>query len=215
MPSTTASDIRRLAMALAMASTAAVAAADAQSTTRLLRTPSVSGRHIAFAYANNVWVVERSGGAARRLTSFQGQTQHPKLSPDGSLVAFSAEYAGNTDVYVVPVEGGQPKRLTWHPGADLVQGWTPDGSQVLFSSPRATWAPTGVPRFYTVPVTGGVETALPLPRANQGKLSPDGSKLAYRMPTSWDEERRNYRGGQNKPICPSCLKSPVMSYARS
>ena len=200
MPSTTASDIRRLAMALAMASTAAVAAADAQSTTRLLRTPSVSGRHIAFAYANNVWVVERSGGAARRLTSFQGQTQHPKLSPDGSLVAFSAEYAGNTDVYVVPVEGGQPKRLTWHPGADLVQGWTPDGSQVLFSSPRATWAPTGVPRFYTVPVTGGVETALPLPRANQGKLSPDGSKLAYRMPTSWDEERRNYRGGQNKPI---------------
>jgi uncharacterized protein len=36
--------------------------------------------------------------------------------------------------------------------------------------------------------------------SDQGKLSPDGSKLAYRMPTSWDEERRNYRGGQNKPI---------------
>jgi tricorn protease len=172
----------------------------AQSVTRLLRTPSVSTQHIAFAYANNVWVVDRAGGSARRLTSFQGQTQNPKLSPDGKLVAFSAEYAGNTDVYVVPVEGGQPRRLTWHPSADLVQGWTPDGKTVMFSSPRASWAPSAAPRFWTVPVEGGVETAMPLPRANQGKISPDGNRVAYRMPSSWDEERRNYRGGQNKPI---------------
>jgi tricorn protease len=186
---------------LATLSLAGVLATDMPAqATRLLRSPSVSATHIAFAYANNIWVVERGGGAARRLTSFQGQTQLPKLSPDGRLVAFSAEYGGNTDVYVVPVEGGQPVRLTWHPGADLVQGWTPDGKAVLFSSPRSTWAPTGVPRFYTVPVTGGAATALPMPRANQGKLSPDGKKVAYRMATSWDEERRNYRGGQNKPI---------------
>jgi len=39
-----------------------------------------------------------------------------------------------------------------------------------------------------------------MPRAFQGKLSPDGKRIAYRMPSSWDEERRNYRGGQNKPI---------------
>jgi tricorn protease len=200
---------RPLALALVAAISAAATgeAAGAQSTTRLLRTPSVSAGHIAFAYANNVWVVERAGGNARRLTSFQGQTQNPKLSPDGKLVAFSAEYAGNTDVYVVPVEGGQPKRLTWHPGADVVQGWTPDGKQVLFASPRATWAPNAAPRFWTVSVDGGVEMALPLPRAYQGKLSPDGGRVAYRMPTSWDEERRNYRGGQNKPIWIVDLKS--------
>ncbi|MBY0490700.1 MAG: DPP IV N-terminal domain-containing protein, partial [Gemmatimonadaceae bacterium] len=179
----------------------------AQGGTRLLRTPSVSDRHIAFAYANNVWVVDRAGGAARRLTSFQGQTQNPKLSPDGKLVAFSAEYSGNTDVYVVPVEGGQPKRLTWHPSADVVQGWTPDGKSVVFASPRATWAPSAAPRFWMVPVDGGVETAMPMPRANQGKISPDGGRVAYRMPSSWDEERRNYRGGQNKPIWILDLKS--------
>ena len=179
----------------------------AQGGTRLLRTPSVSAQHIAFAYANNIWVVERAGGAARRVTSFQGQTQNPKLSPDGKLIAFSAEYAGNTDVYVVPVEGGQPTRLTWHPGADLVQGWTPDGKNVVFNSGRATWAANGVPRFWTVPVGGGVETAMPMPRANQGKISPDGNKVAYRMPSSWDEERRNYRGGQNRPIWIMDLKT--------
>ena len=119
--------------------------------TRLLRTPTVSATHIAFAYANNIWVVERAGGMARRLTSFAGQTTNPHFSPDGKWLAFSAEYAGNNDVYVVPSEGGEPKRLTWHPGADLVQGWTPDGKSILFSSTRATWAPSAAPRFWTVP----------------------------------------------------------------
>ena len=103
--------------------------------TRLLRSPTVSQTQIAFAYANNIWVVDRSGGLARRLTSFQGQTTNPHFSPDGRSIAFSAEYAGNTDVYVVPAEGGDPKRLTWHPGADSVQGWTADGTAV--SSPLA------------------------------------------------------------------------------
>jgi len=74
--------------------------------TRMLRSPTVSATHVAFAYANNIWVTERAGGLARRVTSFQGQTSNPKFSPDGQWVAFSAEYAGNTDVYVVPVDGG-------------------------------------------------------------------------------------------------------------
>src|SRR5437016_1200885 len=90
--------------------------------TRMLRSPTVSATQIAFAYANNVWVVDRSGGSARRLTSFQGTTENPKFSPDGKQIAFSAQYGGNVDVYVVAAEGGEPRRLTWHPGADVVQG---------------------------------------------------------------------------------------------
>jgi tricorn protease len=168
--------------------------------TRLLRMPTVSATQIAFAYANNLWIVDRSGGAARRLTSFQGQTTNPHFSPDGQSVAFSGEYAGNVDVYVVSAEGGEPKRLTWHPGADAVQGWTPDGTSIVFASSRATAAPTGAPRFWTVPAAGGIEQPLPLPRAYQGKFSADGAHIAFRMNNSWDEERRNYRGGQNRPI---------------
>jgi tricorn protease len=168
--------------------------------TRLLRTPTVSTTQIGFAYANNIWVVPRAGGSAKRLTSFQGQTANPHFSPDGRWIAFSGEYAGNFDVYIVPSEGGEPKRLTWHPGADLVEGWTPDGKSILFSSTRATWAPSGSPRFWTVSAEGGVEEPMVLPRAYQGKISADGTHIAYRMNNSWDEERRNYRGGQNRPI---------------
>src|SRR4029453_6123999 len=71
---------------------------------------------------------------------------------------------------------------------------------VMFASGRASAAPNAAPRFWTVPVEGGVEQAMALPRAYQGKISADGSHIAYRLNNSWDEERRNYRGGQNRPI---------------
>ena len=116
-----------------------------------LRSPTVSATQIAFTYANNIWVVDRAGGVARRVTSFQGQTTNPHFSPDGQWIAFTGEYAGNADVYVVASEGGEPRRLTWHPGADTVQGWTPDGKNVMFASGRASAAPSAAPRFWTVP----------------------------------------------------------------
>lgn len=175
-------------------------AAQAPGRTRLLRQPSVSERHIAFAYANNIWVVARTGGDAKRLTSFQGSTGNPELSPDGRWVAFNGTYGGNTDVYVVPVTGGEPERLTWHPAADVVQGWTPDGASIVFSSPRAA-APAGTAQtFWRVARAGGMPEPIGIPRGNQGTYSPDGNRFAYRLTTSWDEGWRNYRGGQNRPI---------------
>ena len=83
--------------------------------TRMLRTPTVSATHVAFAYANNIWVVERNGGTSRRLTSAQGQAGNPKFSPDGRTIAFTADYGGNPDVYVVPAEGGEPCLLYTSP----------------------------------------------------------------------------------------------------
>lgn len=195
--------IRRLFLAAALGvglAAFALPVATAPAPTRLLRTPTVSSTQIAFAYANNIWVVDRAGGMARRVTSFAGGASNPKFSPDGRTIAFTASYGGNSDVYSVPAEGGEPTRLTWHPGADTVQGWTPDGRSILFASTRATWAPSGSPRFWTVPAGGGVEQPMALPRAYMGKISADGQKIAYRLNNSWDEERRNYRGGQNKPI---------------
>jgi tricorn protease len=194
---------RRSILGAALAIAVLVFAISARTTisqTRLLRTPTVSASQIAFAYANNIWTVPRAGGSAHRVTSFQGQTLNPHFSPDGKWIAFSAEYAGNLDAYVVAADGGEPRRLTWHPGGDLVQGWTSDGKSILFSSARASWAPVGAPRFWTVPATGGIEEPLSLPRGYQGKISADGERIAYRMNNSWDEERRNYRGGQNRPI---------------
>ena len=77
--------------------------------------PAISAKQVAFGYAGDLWVVDREGGDARRLTSGIGLETHPVFSPDGTQVAFGGEYDGNLDVYVVPIIGGEPKRLTYHP----------------------------------------------------------------------------------------------------
>src|SRR5262245_40309754 len=91
--------------------------------TRLLRKPTVSRDSVAFEYAGDLWIVGRSGGSARRLTSTQGVEIEPYFSPDGSKIAFTSTVAGNTDIYVVRAAGGDPKRLTYHPATDRVRGW--------------------------------------------------------------------------------------------
>src|SRR5674476_1644793 len=92
--------------------------------TRMLSQPAISSKYIAFIYAEDLWIANPDGSQPRRLTVDEGVESDPFFSPDGTIIAFSAQYDGNTDVYIVPVEGGIPTRLTWHPGADLVRGFT-------------------------------------------------------------------------------------------
>ncbi len=167
--------------------------------TMLLRQPTLSAEHIVFVYANDLWIVGKDGGDARRLTSNEGQESQPHFSPDGKWIAFTAQYDGNTDVYMIPVEGGQPQRLTWHPGVDNVTGWTPDGESILFASGRES-VPTRESKIYKISKKGGMEEALEIPRAVTGEISEDGKYMAYQQIGFWDPEWRNYRGGQAKPI---------------
>ena len=100
----------------------------------LLQHPTLSATQIAFVYAGELWAVPREGGVAVRLTSGAGTVSRPVFSPDGSEIAFTGEYNGNSDVYIIPAQGGEPRRLTYHPSPDWVMGWTRDGKQVLFAS---------------------------------------------------------------------------------
>jgi tricorn protease len=167
--------------------------------TRLLRQPTVSDRAIVFVYADDLWMVSRDGGNATRLTTHEGTESLPHFSPDGNLIAFSAQYAGNTDVYVIPASGGEPKRLTWHPGEDAVQGWSPDGQSVVFRSGRSGY-PTALTKFYKVNLKGGFQEEMNIPQVYAGEISPDGQMAAYQTIGFWDPEWRNYRGGQAQPI---------------
>ena len=170
-----------------------------QDDTQLLREPTVSDRHIVFSYANDLWIVGRSGGEAERLTSFPGTETQPHLSPNGQHVAFTGQYDGDTDVFVVSVDGGSPQRITHHPSSDYVRGWTPDGD-ILFMS-RRQGGPRLLPQFWTVdPDDGGLPERLPVPRGFKGDLADDGRRFAYELVDSWDPEWRNYRGGQAQPI---------------
>jgi tricorn protease len=171
--------------------------------TLLLRQPSVSDQAIVFAYANDLWIVDRNGGESRRLTSSQGTETNPYFSPDGKLVAFTGNYSGNSEVYIISAEGGEPRRLTWHPGFDRACGWTPDGKQILIGSDRAA-APISITQLWTLPVDGGLPSQLPIPSAIRASYSQSGKMLAYED-VRWQAEWKWYRGGQAKPI-------PIVSF---
>ena len=167
--------------------------------TRLLAQPAVSARHVAFVYADDLWVADLEGRNVRRLTSDIGLESHPVFAPDGRTIAFSGQYEGNIDVYTIPVEGGQPTRLTWHPGPDIARGWNPDGTAVLFSSPRTVF--TGrYQQLFTVPVAGGMPTQLPIPNGVEASYSPDGTKIAYTPLGDVTRQWKHYRGGTNSRI---------------
>ena len=54
---------------------------------RMLRYPDVSAEQIAFVYAGDVWIVSKTGGAARRLSTPRGEESFPRFSPDGAQIA--------------------------------------------------------------------------------------------------------------------------------
>jgi tricorn protease len=163
----------------------------------LLQKPTLNGTAIVFAFANDLWVVDRGGGDARRLTTGVGIETDPCFSPDGKQIAFTGEYDGNVDVFLIPAAGGVPKRLTWHPAADTVVGWAPDGKRILFRSNRDN--PHSLPRLLTVSIEGGMPSLLPFPIASQGAYSEDGRRLAY-VPGTQQVAWKRYRGGQTTPI---------------
>ncbi|MEM1412411.1 MAG: hypothetical protein AAGH19_08630, partial [Pseudomonadota bacterium] len=162
---------------LLLALTALLAAPLQADQTLLLRQPALSEDHLAFVYAGDLWVAERSGANPRRLTSHPAEENTPVFSPDGSMIAYAAGYEGNTDVYVIPVAGGQPKRLTWHPGNDIPQDWAADGSAVAFTSRRETDHGRSA-QLYHAPLDGTYPERQMNARIVQGRYSGAG-ELAY------------------------------------
>jgi tricorn protease len=164
----------------------------------IFHTPTISQSEIVFVYDNDLWKVPREGGDAVRLTAGTAKASSPKFSPDGSTVAFTADYEGSPNIYVMPIEGGVPKRLTYGPNPDRVLGWTADGKSVLFSSSRLSG--NDYLRLFTVPAIGGQIQPLPFPSGAEGSYSPDGARLAYVPKFQWEPYWRRYRGGQTTPI---------------
>ena len=190
--------MRRILWACFLVVLAFSAAGSANSGPLLLQGPTLSKTQIAFAYGGDIWIVSRAGGDAQRLVTGTGMLSGPHFSPDGSMLAYTGDYEGNYDVYVVPAAGGQPKRLTYHPGPDVAVGWTPDGKSVLFHSHRLSYADSD--QLFTVAVDGVFPTPLPLPQAEDGAFSPDGSHIAYIPYFQWEPNWKHYRGGQTTPV---------------
>jgi len=183
----------------------------AQEEARLLRFPAINNDQIVFTYAGDLYSVDSEGGMARRLTSHEGYEMFPKFSPDGSAIAFTGQYDGNTEVFTIPSAGGTPKRLTHTAtlGRDdiadrmgpnnIVMGWSPDGKSITYRSRKQSFN-SFIGQLFSVPATGGISSELPLPTGGFCSWSPDGSKLAYNRIFREFRTWKYYKGGMADEI---------------
>ncbi len=164
----------------------------------MLRYPDVSATHIAFRYADDLWVVPREGGVAVPLAGPPGGESFPRFSPDGKTIAFMGNYDGDYDLYTIPVSGGTPFRVTHHPTQEVLTEWTSDGGLIFYcfgmgKYPRAS-------ELFIVPSTGGMPRKIPVPYGANGSISDDGNWLAYTPHTRDQRTWKRYRGGMATDI---------------
>lgn len=196
---------------LMLLTTFIVTTAWSQEETRLLRFPTTNGEQIVFSYAFDLYTVPVSGGVARKMTSHTGDEMFPRFSPDGSQIAFTGQYDGNTEVYLMPANGGVPKRLTYTAtlGRDdvsdrmgpnnLVMTWKNQSPEVVFRS-RKTSFNSFIGYLYSVSTDGELPAQVAVPRGGFCSFSPDDSKMAYNRVFREFRTWKRYRGGMADDI---------------
>jgi len=164
----------------------------AQTTRGYHRFPSLHGSTIVFTSEGDLWRVASSGGIAQRLTSHPGAEVRAAISPDGTMIAFTAEYEGPREVYTMPVTGGLPTRRTFLGSNARVENWTHEG-HVLFSTEDHSGLPNS--QLVDLDPQSGNQRLLPLAQAAEGVYSEDGPTLFFtRLPPQGGSVKR-YQGG--------------------
>ncbi|MBI5707916.1 MAG: PD40 domain-containing protein [Armatimonadetes bacterium] len=167
-----------------------------------MRDPDLYGGEAVFTCEGDLWLGSLHHKTAERLTRHEGREYAAKFSPEGSRIAFSAQYDGADEVYVMPVSGGAPRRLTYRNSLAEPLGWSPDGNSVLV---RVRGVLAGF-ELYKVPAEGGVLEKLPIEFAAHASFGNEG-QLAFtrfnRSANAWF----HYTGGLQNGIWVGDLKT--------
>lgn len=159
-----------------------------------IRFPHLRGDSVVFVAEDDIWLASAAGGRAYRVSADGVPARSPRISPNGELVAWSANRDGAQEVYVAPLDGGVSRRLTfWGQAATLVRGWVSDDEVLVVST-------VGQPErqrlfAHAVPVDGSPSRRLPYGWVDELAFGPDGGVLmstsAFVEPAWW----KHYRGG--------------------
>lgn len=158
----------------------------------------------------HIWLMKPDGTAIRQLTNGHGDDREPRISPDGSKVAFASDRAfkGNYDIWVADIATGALTQKTFGPQEEYEPTWSPDGTTIAFVSgmgvARGHGASVSGVDIDSVDAAGKIASLLSLPKApaNEGggplggggphvdspAWSPDGKRIAYTLATGSESE---------------------------
>jgi TolB protein len=92
-----------------------------------------------------VWAMDYDGANQRQITHLGSISLSPRISPDGSRIAFSSMSKGNWEILMWSTVLNRLVTFPRFGGANLSPAWTSDGNRLAFSSSR-----TGDPEIYVV-----------------------------------------------------------------
>jgi TolB protein len=95
-----------------------------------------------------IWSMDYDGANQKQLTHLGTIALSPRVSPDGSRVAFSGD-RGGFQLMMYSLDLGRMVTFPSFGGTNISPAWSPDGTKLIFSSSR-----NGDPELYTVDPSG-------------------------------------------------------------
>jgi tricorn protease len=142
-----------------------------------LRFPHITSDLVVFVAADDVWLAPAAGGRAWRFTTDEAQAATPRLSPDGTHVAWVSAKDGGPEIYLASLADGSSTRLTyWGTSWARVSGWTPAGQVLAVSRANQPFRHYARARALTTALSGGpgAERVLPFGPVSDLSLGTSG-----------------------------------------
>ena len=97
-----------------------------------------------------IWAMDYDGSNQHAITHLGSISLSPRISPDGSRLAFSSLTKTSWEIMMYSLELGRAVTFPRFGGTNLSPAWAPDGTRLAFSSSR-----TGTSEIYLVDASGG------------------------------------------------------------
>ncbi|MFX4291160.1 S41 family peptidase [Streptomyces bohaiensis] len=167
-----------------------------------LRHPHLRGDVITFVAEDDVWAAALDGGRAWRISADQAPAGTPRISPDGTQVAWTSTRDGEPEVHIASLDGGPSRRLTyWGNPATRVVDWLrgEDGAADTVLALSAHGRPSVLrPWAHAVPTDGSPARVLPYGQTGGVAPGPGGAALLVSAGQSRGRDAarwKRYRGG--------------------
>jgi len=97
-----------------------------------------------------IWAMDYDGANQRQITHLNSISLSPRISPDGSRLAFSSMTKSGWEILMYSMDLNRLVSFPKFGGTNLSPAWTSDGTKLAFSSSRS-----GDPEIYTADQSGG------------------------------------------------------------
>jgi tricorn protease len=198
-------DLPAMRLSFVLALLAALAPPAAAGNVHLPRFPSISpdGTSIVFSHHGDLWLVEATGGAARRLTSNPADELESAWSPDGEHIAFTSTRTGARNIYLMNSDGTGVRAVTDIDRDCSLAGFGVDADgetvltfhAVLEGDVYRDWRP------YMVGLDGGAPRRVHDAFGSSPAVARDGRRVAFVRGGYYARRgRRHYRGPESSDV---------------